>query len=207
MTPEIFKYLLTFSYLVLVLWLSFIGMRRTTDLASFAIGDKQFSPYLIGLTLSASIASTATFVINPGFIYVHGLSAFFHFGIAASGGILTAFLVLTRGFLKFGTSSNAVTIPQWVYHRYQSGELRLFFAVINLLSIAFVVLILVGCSLLVSGIVSSKPEARIGARHAVRFFIRVNGRHLCPCLHQRIAGWHDVAHRDFSICRWDWHNG
>ena len=151
MTPEIFKYLLTFSYLVLVLWLSFIGMRRTTDLASFAIGDKQFSPYLIGLTLSASIASTATFVINPGFIYVHGFSAFFHFGIAASGGILTAFLVLTRGFLKFGTSSNAVTIPQWVYHRYQSGELRLFFAVINLLSIAFVVLILVGCSLLVSG--------------------------------------------------------
>ena len=149
-------------------------MRRTTDLASFAIGDKQFSPYLIGLTLSASIASTATFVINPGFIYVHGLSAFFHFGIAASGGILTAFLVLTRGFLKFGTSSNAVTIPQWVYHRYQSGELRLFFAVINLLSIAFVVLILVGCSLLVSGMFSSKPEARIGARHAVRFFIRVN---------------------------------
>ena len=152
MTPEIFKYLLTFSYLALVLWLSFLGMRRTTDLASFAIGDKQFSPYLIGLTLSASIASTATFVINPGFVYVHGLSAFLHFGIAASTGILAAFLVLTRGFLKFGESSKAVTIPQWIYHRYQSGELRLFFAFINLLSIAFVVLILFGCSLLVTGL-------------------------------------------------------
>ncbi len=152
MTPEIFKYVLTFSYLGLVLWLSYIGMRRTTDLSSFAIGDKQFSPYLIGLTLSASIASTATFVINPGFIYVHGVSAFLHFGIAASLGILTAFLVLTRGFLKFGDASKAVTIPQWIYHRYQSGELRLFFALINLLSIAFVVLILVGCAILVSGL-------------------------------------------------------
>ena len=152
MTPELFKYLLTFSYLAFVLWLSYLGMRRTTDLSSFAIGDKQFSPYLIGLTLSASIASTATFVINPGFVYVHGLAAFLHFGIAASGGILVAFLVLTRGFLKFGESSKAVTIPQWVYHRYQSGELRLFFAFINLLSIAFVVLILFGCSLLVTGL-------------------------------------------------------
>ncbi len=152
MTAEIFKYVLTGSYIVLVYWLSWVGMRRTKDISGFSIGNKDMSPYVIGITLAASIASTATFVINPGFIYVHGFSAYLHFGVAGSLGILTAFLVLTRGFLRLGEEKQALTIPDWIYHRYQNRGFSLFFAVINLLSITFVVLILVGCSLLMTGI-------------------------------------------------------
>ena len=152
MTPEFFKYLITFAYAILVLWLSWVGMRRTHDLKGFAIGNKDMSAYVVGFTLAASIASTATFVINPGFIYVHGLSAFLHYGVSASLGILCAFIVLTRGFLKLGEEHQALTIPEWIYHRYQSHQLRLFFAFINLLSITFVVLILVGCSILMIGL-------------------------------------------------------
>ncbi len=127
-------------------------MRRTKDIKGFAIGNKDMSPIVIGFTLAASIASTATFVINPGFVYVDGLSAFLHYGIAASLGILCAFVVLTKGFLKLGETHQALTIPEWIYHRYQSRQLSLFFALINLLSITFVVLILVGCSLLMTGL-------------------------------------------------------
>jgi sodium/pantothenate symporter len=127
-------------------------MRRTSSVAGFSIGNKDMSPYLVGITLAASIASTATFVINPGFVYQHGLSAYLHFGLAGSLGILTAFLVLTRGFLRLGESNNALTIPQWIYYRYNHRGFSLFFAFINLLSITFVVLILVGCSLLVTGL-------------------------------------------------------
>lgn len=152
MTPEIFKYTVTFAYAILVLWLSWVGMRRTKDIRGFAIGNKDMSPYVIGFTLAASIASTATFVINPGFVYVDGLSAFLHYGVAASLGILVAFIVLTRGFLRLGEQHRALTIPEWIYHRYQSRQLSLFFAFINLLSITFVVLILVGCSLLMTGL-------------------------------------------------------
>lgn len=152
MTPEIFKYLLIGSYVLATFWLSWIGMKKTKDLKGFSVGNKDMSPYLVGITLAASIASTATFVINPGFVYTHGLSAYIHFGFAASGGILTALLVLTRGFIRVGEQNAAITIPDWIYHRYQSRQLSLFFAFINLLSITFVVLILVGCSLLVSGL-------------------------------------------------------
>lgn len=152
MTTEIFKYALTGSYVVLIYWLSWVGMRKTRDIAGFAIGNKDMSPYLVGITLAASIASTATFVINPGFVYVHGLSAYLHYGVAGSLGILTAFLVLSRGFLRLGEETQAVTIPQWVYHRYQNRGFSLFFALLNLLSVSFVVLILVGCSMLMTGI-------------------------------------------------------
>lgn len=152
MSAEIFKYGLTFAYAGVVYWLSFIGMRRTSNVQGFAIGNKDMSPYVVGITLAASIASTATFVINPGFVYQHGLAAYLHFGVAGSLGILSAFLVLTRGFLRQGEAEGALTIPQWIYHRYRHRGLSLFFAFINLLSITFVVLILVGCSLLVTGL-------------------------------------------------------
>lgn len=152
MDATLFKYLLIGGYAVLVYWLSWLGMRKTSTAASFAIGNKDMSPVLVGITLSASISSTATFVINPGFVYVHGVSAWLHFGVAGALGIMTALFVLTRGFLRVGEAQGSLTIPQWIYQRYQSRELGFFFAVINLLSITFVVLILVGCSLLVAGL-------------------------------------------------------
>jgi SSS family solute:Na+ symporter/sodium/pantothenate symporter len=148
----LFKYLLIGGYALLVYWLSWVGMRKTSSAEGFAIGNKDMSPVLVGITLAASISSTATFVINPGFVYVHGVSAYVHFGIAGSLGIMAAFIVLTRGFLRVGEAQGSLTIPQWIYQRYQSRSLGLFFALINLLSITFVVLILVGCSLLVSGL-------------------------------------------------------
>jgi len=152
MTPDIFKYALSLGYVVVIYYLSWIGMRRTKDIKGFSIGNKDMSPYLVGITLSASIASTATFVINPGFVYTHGLSAFLHYGLASSLGILTAFLLLTKGFLRLGEAQQSLTIPEWIYHRYQHRGLSLFFALINLLSITFVVLILVGCSLLMTAL-------------------------------------------------------
>ena len=56
-STEVFKYVLTGGYVALVYWLSWIGMRRTQDISGFAIGNKDMSPYIIGITLAASIAS------------------------------------------------------------------------------------------------------------------------------------------------------
>lgn len=152
MTAELFKYLLTGGYVAAVYYLSWVGMRRTDDIVGFSIGNKDMNPYLIGITLAASISSTATFVINPGFVYIHGVSAYLHYAVAGALGILTAFLVLTRGFLRLGEANGALTIPGWIQARYQNRRLSLFFAFLNLLSITFVVLILVGCSLLMTGL-------------------------------------------------------
>ncbi len=152
MIVEVFKYLFVASYVVLIYWLSWVGMRKTQDIDGFSIGNKDMSPYIVGVTLAASIASTATFVINPGFVFVHGLSAYLHYGVAGSLGILCAFLLLSRGFLRFGESSSALTIPDWIHHRYGNRGFSLFFALINLLSVVFVVLILVGCSILMAGL-------------------------------------------------------
>jgi sodium/pantothenate symporter len=152
MGPEIFKYLLTASFVGVTFYLAQIGMRKTKSLKGFSIGNRDMGPVLIGITMAASISSSATFVINPGFVYTHGLSAYLHFGVAASLGIVCAFLLLTRGFRKLGASQGSLTIPDWIYHRYGNRGLAFFFALINLFSISFVVLILVGCSILMSSL-------------------------------------------------------
>lgn len=159
MSVEIFKYLIIGSYVALVYWLSWMGMRRTRDISGFSIGNKDMSPYVVGITLAASIASTATFVINPGFVYTDGLSAYLHYGLAGSLGTVTAFLLLSKGFLRIGESFKALTLPDWIYHRYQHRGFSQYFAFINLLSITFVVLILLGCSLIMTTLfpIEQKP--------------------------------------------------
>ncbi len=138
------------AYLGLLAWLGIAGMRKTTSLSSFAIGNRDMKPALVGVAMASSIASTATFVINPGFVYTDGLSAFLHYGVAAQAGVIVGLIAVSRGFRRFGDEIGALTIPDWIRQRYGSPSLGLYFAIINLLSIAFIVLILFGCALLLS---------------------------------------------------------
>lgn len=134
-------------YMVATGWLAWRGHKKTTDIQSFAVGSGDLSPVVVGITLAASIASTATFVINPGFVYVHGLSAFAHLGVAAGAGIVTGLYVMSSGFRRIGEKYKAITLPQWMGQRYGSRGLSLMFAGVNLLSLSFVVLIIGGISI------------------------------------------------------------
>lgn len=134
-------------YLVATSILAYIGHLKTKDLKSFAVGSGDMNPVVVGITLAASIASTATFVINPGFVYVHGVSALMHFGVAAGLGVIAGLVIMSVGFRRIGQKTSALTLPSWVGQRYQSVAMTIFFAAINLLSLTFVVLIVAGLSI------------------------------------------------------------
>ena len=61
-------------YAALILFFVVRGALRPQTMADFAVGSIQFSPVLVGLSLAASISSAATFIINPGFIALYGVS-------------------------------------------------------------------------------------------------------------------------------------
>ena len=134
-------------YMSVTAVLASIGHRKTGDLKSFAIGSGSMNPAIVGVTLAASIASTATFVINPGFVYTHGLSALLHLGLAVGLGIAVGLFGMSGGFQRIGQKHSAVTLPGWIGSRYGSKGLATFFAGINLLSLSFVVLIIGGLSI------------------------------------------------------------
>ncbi len=129
-------------------WLAWLGHRKTSDITSFAIGRRDMGPWVVGITLAASIASTATFVINPGFVYVHGVSALMHLGVAAGLGITAGLVVMSFGFRAIGEKTHAITLPQWVGERYRSRAMTIFFAALNLVTLTFVVLIVGGLSIM-----------------------------------------------------------
>lgn len=143
-----FAWLVFGVYVVATSLLAIQGMRRTQDLAGFAIGGGKMGPIMVGVTLAAAVSSTATFVINPGFVYTSGLSALLHFGVAGYGGVVFGLLVLSKGFRQIGGRYKALTLPHWLGARYASPGLRTYFALLNLLlAISFCVLIVKGSAL------------------------------------------------------------
>lgn len=135
-------------YAAVTMVLALLGMRKTTTLRGFALGNQDLGPLITGVTLAAAIASTATFVINPGFVYTHGLSALMHLGVASFAGVIFGLVLFSKGFRSQGLKTQALTMPHWIEQRYGSRGMRTYFALLNLvLSISFVVLIVKGSSL------------------------------------------------------------
>lgn len=134
-------------YFIGTAWLGWLGHKRTSDFSSFAIGKGDLSPFVVGVTLAASTASAATFIINPGFVYVDGLAAFMHLGISVYLGFVGMLILLSFRFRRMGEDMKALTIPDWIGKRYGSKAYSLYFAVINLLAFAFIVLLVGGISI------------------------------------------------------------
>ncbi|MBV6655827.1 MAG: hypothetical protein KI786_18795 [Mameliella sp.] len=120
------------------------GALRTTSIEDYAVGSIQFSPVVVGLSLAASMTSAATFIINPGFIALYGISGLLAFGLVMPIGIYLSLIVLTKSFRKHGATVKALTMAQWIGKRYGSKYYALFFGFLSLLLITFIVLICVG---------------------------------------------------------------
>ncbi|MEM1025225.1 MAG: sodium:solute symporter family protein [Myxococcota bacterium] len=148
MSSNAFAWVVFGVYIVATTLLALRGMRKTQDLAGFAIGGGNMGPILVGVTLAAAVSSTATFVINPGFVFKDGLAALLHFGVAGYGGVIAGLLVLSKGFRRIGSKVRALTLPHWVGARYESPGLRTYFGLLNLvLAVTFCVLIVKGSAL------------------------------------------------------------
>ncbi len=147
-----FAWALFIAYLVGTAWLGYRGFRKTSGFSSFAIGDRAMNPLVVGITLAASVSSASTFIINPGFVYVDGWGAFFHMSLGVGVGFLAMLMVLSFQFRRIGAASSALTIPDWIGKRYESKGFALFFSVLNLLSFAFVVLLVGGISIVMQSL-------------------------------------------------------
>ena len=147
-----FAWTLFIAYLAGTAWLGYRGFRKTSGFSSFALGDRAMNPVVVGITLAASVSSASTFIINPGFVYVDGWGAFFHMVIGVGVGFVTMLSLLSFQFRRIGADAGALTIPDWIGKRYESPGFALYFAILNLLSFAFVVLLVGGISIVMQSL-------------------------------------------------------
>lgn len=143
------KWLAFFGYVAVTFYLAWLGNKKTSSLDSYALGNQDMQPWVVAFALAATMTSTATFVINPGFVYAYGVSALFGFGLAAGAGLFSGIIILSKGFRKYGSKSNALTVPQWIGQRYNSQSLTIIYALMNMVMIAMVVLIAYGSAILI----------------------------------------------------------
>ncbi len=139
-----------FAYIAMIVFFVVRGARRTKNISDYAVGSIKFSPVALGFSLAASMSSAATFIINPGFVAYYGLSAFLSMGVFLPLGALISLAVLSKRFRKIGHSVQAKTLGQWIGMRYNSKNFTLYFAFVSLLMIAFIVLICVGLTQVLS---------------------------------------------------------
>jgi len=151
-SPELIRagWLLVIAYMALILVFVVRGARRNRDISDYALGNLAFSPAAVGLALAAAMTSAATFIINPGFIALYGLSGVLSYAIVLPIAAMASLVVLTKGFRRHGTHVHALSMAQWMGTRYGSRAFSLFFAVLSLLLVTFIVLIVVGLTKVLS---------------------------------------------------------
>lgn len=123
--------------------------RDAGSTGGFAIGSGQMSPLVVGITLGATLASSATFVLYPGFVYADGLSALIGFSVPLIAGLGIGLFLFAPRFQTIGASAHALTVPHWLGARYDDLGLRRLFAALQVLNVAYLVLIVVGCGYVV----------------------------------------------------------
>ena len=126
------------------------GARQTKSMQDYALGSILFSPAAVGISLAASMTSAATFIINPGFIALYGISAVISYAVVLPTAAMVSLVILSKGFRKIGTTVKVITLPQWMGVRYGSRNYQTFFAILSLLLITFIVLIVVGLTKVLS---------------------------------------------------------
>ncbi len=150
-------WVLVIGYMLVILFFVVRGALKIKTISDYAIGNISFSPVAVGLALAASMTSAATFIINPGFIALYGLSGVLSFGIVMPLAIFVALILFTKGFRKFGSNIKALTMAQWMGKMYDSKIYALFFAFISLLLVTFIVLICVGLTQVLSSALNANP--------------------------------------------------
>lgn len=143
-------WVLVLLYALIILGFVIRGARRNKSMADYAVGNLSFSPVAVGLALAASMTSAATFIINPGFIALYGISGVISYGVVLPLAAVVSLVILTKRFRRHGTSVKALSMAQWISSRYDSSALGFFFGVLSLLLITFIVLIVVGLTKVLS---------------------------------------------------------
>ncbi|MEJ8758376.1 sodium:solute symporter [Pontibacter sp. H259] len=147
-------WILVIVYAAVILFFVIRGALRTRSIADYALGSVTFSPVAVGLAMAASMTSAATFIINPGFVALYGISGVISMGIALPVAALVSLVILTKGFRAMGSAVKAQTMAQWMGAVYKSRGYTLFFAFLSLLLITFIVLICVGLTKVLASVLN-----------------------------------------------------
>lgn len=158
---NVYSWIVFSLYAIAIIGIAIWSRGRARSMESFSVGTRTVSPYFVGLSLAANMTSAATFVINPGLMYLYGWAGVLGYAVATPLGIYLALIVISTKFRRIGDRTRVITVPQWIGDRYGAPALKVYFSVLSLLQITFLVLIVVGLSVVLRGTLGIPIEAAL----------------------------------------------
>ena len=134
----IYSWTFLIAFLLLMIYLGWVGMKKTKNADDFATARSTYSPITLGLAITATIASGSTFMGMPGLAYSIGAPSLWYpllYPLATVIGMLLVARYIKRFGDKFGTR----TIPEFMGERFNSEFLRILLSIVSVLLIFYVV--------------------------------------------------------------------
>jgi solute:Na+ symporter, SSS family len=134
-------------YLLLVVWLGWLGYRRTKNAADFLLAGRETHPFVMALSYGATFISTSAIVGFGGAAGVYGMSLLWLTFCNIFVGIFIAFVILGGPTRRIGHRLDAHTFPELIGRRYQSKFMQVFAgAIIFLFMPLYAAAVLIGGS-------------------------------------------------------------
>jgi SSS family transporter len=112
------------GYLILLAYHGWRGSRRTRSLDDYLIGGRGLGGVIIALSFYATFVSSVTFVGHAGRSYTRGPAWWITCVVVFTSMVLLAWFVVAPPFMSQAKRFGALTIPDFLGHRYKSIALR-----------------------------------------------------------------------------------
>jgi solute:Na+ symporter, SSS family len=124
----------TSVYVVLTLYLGYLGYKKTKASEDFMLAGRHAHPWVIGLSYGATFISTSAIVGFGGIAALYGMGLIWLAFLNIAVGILIAFVVFGKRTRQLGKRLRAVTFPDLLGKRYNSSFMQYTSAIIILIA-------------------------------------------------------------------------
>lgn len=120
-------------YMALMIFLAYIGWKRTKTFAQFTTAPRSYGPLITSLVAVSTAASAVTYMGMPGMSYTFGY-AMLWFPFTVFGAMALALAVAGRGVIRVAERLGSLSIPDYFGDRFNSKALRLIAAFFTLMT-------------------------------------------------------------------------
>ena len=121
-----FDILIVLLYVLSVIFLGWLGYRRTKTAADYMVGGRKTHPFIMAMSYGATFISTSAIVGFGGVAGLFGMSLLWLTALNIGVGIFIAFVVLGGPTRRIGHALDAHTYPELLGRRFQSKFIQVF---------------------------------------------------------------------------------
>src|SRR5699024_11033608 len=121
-------------FIALMVYLSYLGYKKTNTVEDFAIAGEGLGPIVLGLAYAATFFSATTFIGYPGWAYSSGLSTLWislTLIIASPLGLIA----VAKKAREINIKQRSLSLPDWLGDRFNSDFIRVGAGIVCLFNI------------------------------------------------------------------------